>query len=108
MHAIDEYDIRQAFDVLDAEKDDVISLNDLETILLGLGFCDRTDSLLLERQLCDAVEGVSDPSQIDVETVIKIIRLHVSLKESPVWTVICHKSSDLIDCQPTFLTLAFA
>jgi hypothetical protein len=79
MHAIDEYDIRQAFDLLDTEKDDVISLADLETLLLGLGFADRTDSLLLERQLCDVVEGASDKNSIDVETVIQIIRLHVRL-----------------------------
>ena len=78
MHAIHEYDIRQAFDVLDTEKDDYVTLKDLEILLLGLGFCDRTDSLVLERQLCDAVQGVSDPSQIDVETVIQIIRQHVS------------------------------
>ncbi|GKY98368.1 hypothetical protein MPSEU_000794400 [Mayamaea pseudoterrestris] len=72
--AIDEYDIRQAFDVLDAEKDEVITLADLETILLGLGFADRVDSLTLERQLSEVAIGASNNSSIDIETVLGIIR----------------------------------
>lgn len=38
MNALDEYDIREAFEALDDDKEGLIDLRDLETIFVGLGY----------------------------------------------------------------------
>jgi Ca2+-binding EF-hand superfamily protein len=80
LSAADDNDIREAFDVLDDEKDDYICLERLELLILGLGFADRVDVDVLERQLSEQAVGVSDKARIPLETVLRIVETYVSRK----------------------------
>jgi Ca2+-binding EF-hand superfamily protein len=74
----DERDIRQAFEVLDVRGDKSISVQDLQTIYLGLGYLPPVSVEDLQRralQYQDSDErGYTTSSVVTIDTTVKILR----------------------------------
>lgn len=82
MSALDEYDIRKAFDALDEAQDGFITLRDLQTLYLGLGYFDEEDegnepTLAMLRKEIDSVYQKGGPptnyNELSIETVVQVL-----------------------------------
>lgn len=73
MNAIDEYDIREAFDVLDEECQGSLTFEQLQTLYLGLGYT-SPERMTVEHLQHDAQEalGYFEPS-LSLEETLKLM-----------------------------------
>jgi len=91
-NAMDEYDIRRAFDVLDPCQDGVVTLNDLQTLYLGLGYVPpktvpELRSLVRQHQQADDDDDNDDENRVTLETTLKLLsKVHFPLSLLPTYS----------------------